>query len=123
MERWGGGKESRTTFELTAPLMLPLCVGARGQSVSWLARRRGREGGGEAHKLMTIARETLRLYEPSTLFDTHALENKQTQASSAPHRTAGFGKVCVHCVCCVRRQSDRPSGSDIVDGMSARTYG
>ena len=86
--RWGEkGKEARTTFELTAPLMLPLCVGARGQSVSWLARRRGREGGGEAHKLMTIARETLRLYEPSTLFDTHALKQTNTGVvSAAPHR-------------------------------------
>ena len=37
----------RTTFEETAPLRLP--------------------------KEMTMAMETLRLYEPSTLFDTHAM--------------------------------------------------
>ena len=87
----GGGKESRTTFELTAPLMLPLCVGARGQSVRWLARRRGREGGEEAHKLITIARETLRLYEPSTLFDTHAL--KQTNTGVVSVRAAQQASV------------------------------
>ena len=56
----------RTTFELTTPLIFPL------------GRRKARPGNrNEAvlrtHKLMTIASETLRLYEPSTLFDTHAL--------------------------------------------------
>jgi hypothetical protein len=29
------------------------------------------------HKPMVIARETLRLYDPSTLFDTHALMTKR----------------------------------------------
>ena len=42
-----GRKEGRTTLDETAPLMLP--------------------------KLMTMPSETLRLYEPSTLFETQAM--------------------------------------------------
>ena len=42
-----GRKEGRTTLDETAPLMLPT--------------------------LMTMPSETLRLYEPSMLFDTHAM--------------------------------------------------
>ena len=56
-----------TTFELTAPLRLPLYTR---RIVSMSGDYRTRE---QTHKLMVIARDTLRLYDPSTLFETHAL--------------------------------------------------
>ena len=42
----------------------------------------------ESHKLITIARDTLRLYDPSTLFDTQALQDIR-ELCLAPRQLGG----------------------------------
>jgi hypothetical protein len=59
------GQWSLTTLELTAPLMFPLAGVRMSLTNVHLCC---------THKLIVIANETLRLYEPSTLFDTQALK-------------------------------------------------
>jgi len=57
---------SLTTLELTAPLIFPLLWERREGSVTSSFTKC-------PHNEMTIAKETLRLYDPSTLFETQAL--------------------------------------------------
>ena len=63
----------RTTFELTAPLRLPLFTN------KIVSLSEDDSTGKYTHKLITIAMDTLRLEDPSTLFETHALKNSRRE--------------------------------------------
>lgn len=68
------GTGPSTTYDIGA--YCPINISALKKS---LERKGHRYGQVErtTHKLIVIARDTLRLYEPSTLFDTHALMIKR----------------------------------------------
>ena len=58
-------RTKRTTLEDTAPFKFPLCSRFILDKVESTKER--------TYKLITMANETLRLYDPSTLLDIHAL--------------------------------------------------
>lgn len=74
------GTFQHTILELTAPLRLPL------YAKKIVTSNEDCPAGKYTHKLMTIAMETLRLEDPSTLFETHALGMFRQEELRVPNR-------------------------------------